>query len=56
LVVNAVTSEGESALLAFHEKHGGDLSRLAISRLAPMGTHNAWKSLAPVTQYVGRKK
>jgi precorrin-6Y C5,15-methyltransferase (decarboxylating) len=56
LVVNAVTSEGESALLAFHEKHGGSLSRIAISRLVPMGTHNAWKSLAPVTQYVGRKK
>jgi precorrin-6Y C5,15-methyltransferase (decarboxylating) len=56
LVVNAVTSEGESALLAFHVKHGGSLSRLAISRLVPMGAHNAWKSLAPVTQYVGRKK
>ena len=55
LVANAVTSEGEAALLAFHATHGGDLTRLAVSRLAPVGGFHSWHSAMPVTQYAGIK-
>ena len=56
LVANAVTSEGEAALLAFHAGHGGEMSRLAVSRLAPVGGFHTWHPAMPVTQYVGWKR
>ena len=34
LVANAVTAEGEAALHAFHTRHGGEMIRLAVTRLA----------------------
>lgn len=55
LVVNAVTLEGEAALVAWRGRHGGDLVRLAISRAAPVGPFQGWRSLMPVTQWALRK-
>jgi precorrin-6Y C5,15-methyltransferase (decarboxylating) len=52
LVANAVTVEAEARLLAFHACHGGTLTRLAVSRLAPVGPLSRWDPLAPVTQLV----
>ena len=49
-VAHAVTAEGESALIAFHAKHGGALTRIAIARLAPVGRFHRWHPQAPVTQ------
>lgn len=54
LVANVVTLEGEAALVALHGKHGGDLTRLAISRAAPVGPFQGWRSLMPVTQWALR--
>ncbi len=52
LVAHAVTSEGEAALLLFHVKQGGVLTRLAVSRLATVGRRfHRWHPQAPVTQY-----
>ncbi|MFA6022388.1 MAG: cobalamin biosynthesis bifunctional protein CbiET, partial [Rhodospirillales bacterium] len=51
LVVNAVTAEGEAALLAFHGRHGGHMTRLSLSRLAPVGGFHTWHPAMPVTQY-----
>ena len=58
LVANAVTLEAERALLAWQADHGGDLVRLAVSRLKPVGGNGltGWDSLAPVTQYRGVKE
>jgi len=56
LVVNAVTLGGEARLLDLQRRHGGDLSRLAISRAEPMGRTTGWKSMAPVTQWVLTKR
>ncbi len=53
MVANAVTAEGEAALLAAHAAHGGSLTRLAVSRLAPVGGFHSWHAAMPVTQYVG---
>lgn len=55
LVVNAVSIEAEHTLLAFRETHGGDLSRLAIERAAPIGSLSAFRPLMTVTQFVLRK-
>ncbi|MFN3075475.1 MAG: precorrin-6y C5,15-methyltransferase (decarboxylating) subunit CbiE [Alphaproteobacteria bacterium] len=55
LVVNAVTLEGEARLLDWHRVHGGELVRLSVSRLRPVGRLIGWTTLAPVTQYRGGK-
>lgn len=55
LAANAVTAEGEAALLDWQARHGGALSRLAVSRLEPMGKRRAWRPLRPVTLYQGVK-
>lgn len=56
LVANAVTLEGEAALLAFFQKNGGELSRLGVERLEQIGALHVWKPAAPVLQYCGRKE
>ena len=51
LVANAVTVEGEAVLSEGRTAHGGDLTRIAISRAEPLGGLSGWRSLAPVTQW-----
>ncbi|TGQ69590.1 precorrin-6y C5,15-methyltransferase (decarboxylating) subunit CbiE [Mesorhizobium sp. M00.F.Ca.ET.186.01.1.1] len=51
LVANAVTLEMEAVLLAQHTKLGGDLTRIAISRVAPVGSMQAWRPAMPITQW-----
>jgi precorrin-6Y C5,15-methyltransferase (decarboxylating) len=55
LVANTVTVSGEAVLLGWHERIGGDLARLAISRAEPLGGQLGWRPLAPVTQLACRK-
>lgn len=55
LVANAVTIEGEAALISHQARHGGDLTRLAVARAAPVGPFQGWRSLMPVTQWTWRK-
>ena len=55
LVANAVTAEGESALQAFHSRNGGEMIRLAVARLVPLGGFHTWHAAMPVTQYKGVK-
>jgi precorrin-6Y C5,15-methyltransferase (decarboxylating) len=50
LVANVVTLEGERALLDWHARQGGELVRIAVSRLEPLGPHHGWRPLMPVTQ------
>jgi len=51
LVVNAVTLESEAVLLALHAEYGGDLVKIAVSRVAPIGQLHGWRPLMPVTQW-----
>ncbi len=50
LVANVVTTEGEARLLEWHARHGGTLTRIAVSRAEPVGGHHLWRPLATVTQ------
>ncbi len=50
LVANAVTIEGEAALIALYQARGGTLIRIAVSRAEPVGPFTGWRPLMPVTQ------
>ena len=52
LVVNAVTVETEALLLQRRATLGGELSRIAIARLEPIGGRQGWRPALPVTQWV----
>jgi precorrin-6Y C5,15-methyltransferase (decarboxylating) len=56
LVANAVTAEGEAQLFAWRGKLGGEMTRLSIARLSPVGDLHGWRPLMPVTQYWVDKK
>jgi precorrin-6B C5,15-methyltransferase / cobalt-precorrin-6B C5,C15-methyltransferase len=49
LVANAVTVESEAALAAGHAKLGGELTRIAVNRAAPVGGFTGWRPMMPVT-------
>ncbi|WP_193370255.1 precorrin-6y C5,15-methyltransferase (decarboxylating) subunit CbiE [Pelagibius marinus] len=55
LVANAVTLEGEAALLDWQKQHGGSLTRIAVSRAEPVGPFRGWRPMMPVTQYSSTK-
>jgi precorrin-6Y C5,15-methyltransferase (decarboxylating) len=49
LVANTVTVEGERVVLAAYERLGGELTRIAIDRAAPLGAFTTWRPQIPVT-------
>ncbi len=51
LVANAVTLEMEALLLASHARLGGELTRIAVSRAAPVGSMQSWRPAMPVTRW-----
>lgn len=51
LVANAVTLESEAVLTRWQSSVGGTLTRLEISRAAPVGGFTGWKPMMPVTQW-----
>jgi precorrin-6Y C5,15-methyltransferase (decarboxylating) len=55
LVANAVTLEGEAALVTQHGRHGGTLTRVEVQRAGPVGGLTAWRPALPVTQWAADK-
>ena len=51
MVANVVTIEGETRLNDLQMMHGGELIRIAVSRLGPIGGLHAWKPMMQVTQW-----
>ena len=51
LVANAVTLESEALLLDWHSRHGGEMVRLAVSRVGPVGERHGWRPQMAVTQW-----
>jgi precorrin-6Y C5,15-methyltransferase (decarboxylating) len=56
LVINAVTMESERMVFDWYGRLGGELTRIAINRAAPVGGFTAWRALLPVTQWVVTKR
>ena len=55
LVANAVTVQSEVLLIAWQEKIGGELTRIAVSHAKPLGEFDAWRAALPVTVFSVRK-
>lgn len=51
LVANAVTAETEADVVRHRAVLGGELTRIQISRSAPVGRFTGWRALMPVTQW-----
>ncbi|MFG1477849.1 precorrin-6y C5,15-methyltransferase (decarboxylating) subunit CbiE [Xanthobacter sp. V4C-4] len=51
LVANVVTLEGEARLADLFRAHGGEMSRLSLARLDPVGSFHGWRPAMPVTQW-----
>jgi len=49
LVANAVTLESEAVLAGLYAKLGGELTRIAVNRAAPLGGFTGWRAMLPVT-------
>ena len=49
LVANAVTLEGEATLVAWRARHGGTLTRIALSEARPLGGFDTWRPALPIT-------
>ncbi|HEV7808822.1 MAG TPA: precorrin-6y C5,15-methyltransferase (decarboxylating) subunit CbiE [Solirubrobacteraceae bacterium] len=55
IVANAVTLEGEQALVAARARFGGSLTRIEIAHAEPLGAFSAWRSQLPVVQWAAAK-
>jgi precorrin-6Y C5,15-methyltransferase (decarboxylating) len=55
LVANTVTVESEQVLFSLWQQYGGDLIRLSVSRVDPVGSLHGWRPLMPVVQWVWEK-
>lgn len=51
LVCNAVTLESEALLVAAHARHGGELMRVSLQSVQPLGSKRGWASAYPVVQW-----
>jgi precorrin-6Y C5,15-methyltransferase (decarboxylating) len=55
LVANAVTLEGEQALVAARATYGGQLTRIEIAHAEPIGSFSGWRAQMPVVQWTALK-
>ena len=51
LVVHAVTQETEMILVDCWKRHGGELSRLSVEHLEPIGRYHGWRPARAVVQW-----
>lgn len=51
VVINAVTLETEALVLDWHNRHGGALIRIDISRATALGSMRGWTPSRPVVQW-----
>ncbi|MBC9250868.1 precorrin-6Y C5,15-methyltransferase [Pseudomonas alcaligenes] len=55
LIANAVTLQSEAALVNWRERHGGELTRIAVAQAQPLGGFDTWRSALPITLLECRK-
>jgi len=49
LIANAVTLQSEMTLMAWRERHGGELTRIHIAQAQPLGNFDTWRQALPIT-------
>jgi len=52
LVANAVTLEGEAAIVDLVDRHGGELHRFSTASAVPVGPYRGWRPAMPITQAI----
>ncbi|MFF7246313.1 precorrin-6y C5,15-methyltransferase (decarboxylating) subunit CbiE [Embleya sp. NPDC008237] len=55
LVANAVVAETEAELVRHRAVYGGELTRIQVTRSAPVGRFTGWRPAMPVTQWLAVK-
>jgi precorrin-6Y C5,15-methyltransferase (decarboxylating) len=55
LVIHAVTQETELVLAGWWRRHGGELTRIAVEHLEPIGGFHGWKPARAVVQWAVTK-
>lgn len=53
IVANAVTLESEALLAHWHVRAGGNLMRIELAQVQPLGTRRGWRSSYPIVQWSG---
>ena len=56
IVANAVTLEGERAVLDARAAYGGDLARIEIAHAEPVGSFTGWRARLPIVQWSAGKE
>ncbi|MFN5406978.1 precorrin-6Y C5,15-methyltransferase (decarboxylating) subunit CbiT, partial [Bradyrhizobium sp.] len=51
LVANVISLEGEARVTELFGRHGGELIRIAVSRIEPVGGMHGWRQAMRVTQW-----
>jgi len=51
LVCNGVTLEAEALLINWQLEKGGELLRIELSQMAPLGSKRGWKANFPILQW-----
>lgn len=51
LVAHGVTLETEALLVDRHRRHGGELIRLSVERVEPLGSFRGWVPARPIVQW-----
>jgi precorrin-6Y C5,15-methyltransferase (decarboxylating) len=51
LVCNGVTLEAEALLINWQSEKGGELLRIELSHMAPLGSKRGWKANFPILQW-----
>lgn len=51
IVANSVTLESDAVLTQWQQKVGGDLMRIELSSLSPIGPRRGWKAAYPLVQW-----
>ena len=54
-VANAVTIESEILLAQLRDGWGGEMAKIAVSKLKPVGPYYSWRPSMAVTQFAARK-
>ncbi|RON15166.1 precorrin-6y C5,15-methyltransferase (decarboxylating) subunit CbiE [Pseudomonas frederiksbergensis] len=49
LIANAVTLQSEMTLMAWRERHGGELTRIHVAQAQPLGEFDTWRQALPIT-------
>jgi len=55
LVANAVTLEGEQAVVAARATHGGTLTRIELAHAESLGGFTSWRAALPIVQWAATK-